>query len=235
MKRRERIHVRVRGGRRELRVDGTLASRYEPGQVATGSVWDAIAAPLLALPPHRRRAVLILGLGGGSVARLIRALAPDAQIVGVEFDPGVVRAARRHFGLDRLRIEVVIGDALSVLARERRRFDAVIEDVFVGVTQRLRKPEGFPDPGLPLAWKRVRSGGVLISNTIHEGAQIARVLSRLDAPAVVAVHVAGYHNRILAAGPSSLRAAELRGRLAASSIFATALPELSLRTVKSIQ
>ena len=231
MRRRGRIHVRVRGGHRELRVDGTLASRYEPGQVATGSVWDAIAAPLLALPAQRRRSVLILGLGGGSVARLIRALAPDAHIVGVEFDAGVVRAARRHFGLDRLGVEVVIGDALGVLARERRRFDAVIEDVFVGVTQRLRKPDGFPEPGLPLAWRRVRPGGVLISNTIHEGAQVARVLRRLDAPAVVAVHVADYHNRILAAGPLSLRAPHLRKCLAASQIFDTALPSLTLRTI----
>ena len=40
---------------RELRVEGTFASWYTPGSHVTRSVWDAIAAPVLALPPRRRR------------------------------------------------------------------------------------------------------------------------------------------------------------------------------------
>ena len=91
-----------RDGVRELHVDGTFASCYEPGRVTTGSVWDALAAGLAALPSRRRRSVLLLGLGGGSAARVVRALAPRAQIVGVEIDPSVVRLARHWFDLDEL-------------------------------------------------------------------------------------------------------------------------------------
>src|SRR5262245_41530744 len=78
--------VEVREGRRgrALRVDGTFASWYTPGSALTGSVWDALAAPLCWLPKLRRRSVLVLGLGAGSAARLVRALAPGARIVGVE-------------------------------------------------------------------------------------------------------------------------------------------------------
>ena len=54
------------------------------------------------MPPARRRRVLILGLGGGSVARVVRALAPRAKIVGVEMNGAVLRAARRHLDLDAL-------------------------------------------------------------------------------------------------------------------------------------
>src|SRR5690606_16904976 len=102
-------------------VDGTFASFWQPGRAATGSVWDALVAPLLLLPPARRRRVLILGLGGGSAARLVRAIAPSAQVVGVELDPAVIDAARRHFELDALGVEVVLDDARRVLERERRR------------------------------------------------------------------------------------------------------------------
>ncbi|MFP8874131.1 MAG: hypothetical protein VCB42_06300, partial [Myxococcota bacterium] len=62
-------------------MDETLASFQRPGEITTGSVWDAMAAPLLALPASRRGRVLLLGLGGGSVARIVRALAPEALIV----------------------------------------------------------------------------------------------------------------------------------------------------------
>ena len=77
------MRIEDAGGARTLVVDETFASFYRPGELATGCVWDAIAAPLLWLPPRRRRKILILGLGGGSVARLARAIAPEAEIVGV--------------------------------------------------------------------------------------------------------------------------------------------------------
>lgn len=231
---RERGRVHVREGRhgRELRVDGTLASYYRPGAATTGSVWDAIAAPILALEPGRRRSALVLGLGGGSAARMIRTLASRAHIVGVELDAEVVAAAREHFDLDALGLEIVQGDALSVLRRERRRFDVVIEDVFVGTNRHVRKPEGFPLPGLALAWRRVAPGGVLISNTIHEGPAVARALRGI-APdrTLVSVGVRDYYNHILALGPPALQARRLRARLATQPSFRDALPKLSFRTL----
>ena len=55
---------------------GRFASWWTPGSEVTGGVWDALAAPVLLLPPARRRSLLVLGLAGGSVARVLRALAP---------------------------------------------------------------------------------------------------------------------------------------------------------------
>lgn len=218
---------------RELRVDGQLASVQRHGRALTDPVWYAIAAPLLALAPDRRRSFLVLGLGAGSAARVLRALAPQAHIVGVELGAAVVDAAREHFDLDALGVEVVIGDARGFLERERRRFDLVIEDVFVGPTRSVRKPEGWPEPNLRLAARRVASGGVLAINTIHETAQVARTL-RSIAPqrARVAVGVKGYVNRVLALGPETLRAGELRRRLEAEPAFAPARRKLSLRTLR---
>jgi spermidine synthase len=126
---RPRVRVDESGGTRTLVVDETFASFYTPGEIATHCVWDAIAAPILWLAPARRRRILILGLGGGSIARLARAFAPDAEILGIELDRDVVRLARKHLDLDALEIEVEIADAyewLRTAPKSFGRFDAFI-------------------------------------------------------------------------------------------------------------
>lgn len=221
------VHESARG--LELRVDGTYASCYRRGSPLTGSVWDAIAAPLLALAPERRARILLLGLGAGSAARVARALAPRAHIVGVELDAEVLHAARSRFDLDALGLEVVQADARVFLERERRRFDAVLDDIFVGSGRGVRKPDWLPDPGLALAAQRLAPGGVLVSNALDEAAATTRTLRRLLG-AGVSITVEGYDNRIVAAGPAPLSAPSLRAALAESAVLAPTLPKLRLRS-----
>ena len=228
--RRARVSVRTRGGGLELRVDGTFASFLVPGRATTGSVWDALAVPLLLLPPRRRRRVLVLGLGGGSAARLVRALAPAAHVVGVELDAEVLRVARRRLGLDALGLEVVRADAREYLAAGRRRFDAILEDVFVGRGRGVRKPDWLPEPGLALAARRVAPGGILVSNALDEAPAVERVLGCLF-PARLRVEVAGYDNRIVVGGAAGLSGRELRRRARAEPLLAHARPRLSFRTL----
>ena len=229
--RRKRVRVVVRGGRRTLRIDGSFASTWQPGRATTGSVWDGIAAGLLALPPERRRCVLLLGLGGGSAARVVRALAPRARIVGVEIDPAVVRAARRWFELDALGVEVVTDDAAHFLARTRRRFDAVLEDVFVGEARRLRKPPGFPLPALDHVRRILRPGGIAVCNTLDESAAVRAALAARFRN-LACVGIAGYDNRIFVAGGGPLSAAGLRDAVAADPVLAPSLRALSFRRVR---
>ena len=226
------VAVRQRRRHVELRVDGTLASSHDARHGRSGLVWQALGLPLLALRPERRRRVLILGLGGGSVARVVRAIAPGAHMVGVERHPEVVAAARDHLGLDGLGLEIVVDDALAYLRREGRTFDAVIEDVFVGPTRTVHKPEWLPSPGLDLAAARLARGGVLVSNTIHETPAIARHL-RARHSTVVEVGVAGYWNRILAAGPRALAARGLRAAAEREPGLASALRSLRVRTLRA--
>lgn len=218
-----------RGRTRELRVDGTFASSYRPGEVATGSVWDALALPVLALPRARRRRVLILGLGGGSAARLVRALAPSAEIVGVEFDPAVIRAARRHLALDRIGVEVVCGDARAYLEGTRRRFDLIIDDVFVGRGHDVHKPEWLPRPGHELARRRLAPGGLLVANSIDEAFVVAAALRTLFCSGL-RITVADYDNRVFVAGNAALEARTLRNTVAAEPLLEATLPNLEFRT-----
>lgn len=214
---------------RTLRIDGTFASWYAPGRAVTGAVWDALAAPLLLLPPRRRRAVLILGLGGGSAARLARALAPRARIVGVERDAGVLRAARRWFDLDELGVEVVREDARAYLERTRRRFDAVIDDVFVGRGRAVRKPDWLPRPGLEACAGRLAPGGLLVSNALDEAPAVAREMRRLFR-STLRIEVRDYDNRVVVGSRRAVSAGALRAAARRSPVIAPVASRLSFRT-----
>jgi len=211
-------------------VDGTFASFHRAGSVSTGSVWDAIAAGLLALPPARRRRVLVLGLGAGSVARLVRALAPRAQIVGVEFDPEIIEVSRKYFGLDGLDLDVQIGDAYAYLKHSRRRFDAILEDVFVGSGDAVQKPEWLPQPGHLLAARCLAPGGVLVSNALDEASFVSWSLRSLF-PSVVQIEVEDYDNRVFVGGGDGPSGRNLRSRVAADPVLRGTLPLLSFRSL----
>lgn len=234
-----RVRLEDSGGARSLVVDETFASFYRPGELATRCVWDAIAAPMLWLPPKRRRRILILGLGGGSVARLARAIAPDAEIVGVELDAEVVRLARAHFELDALGLRVELADAREWLAAQvrptarggarARRFDAVLEDVFIGRGDAVHKPDWIPEPAHVHATQLLEPGGVFVSNTLDEHVRVAAGLQASFAQ-LVEIQVLDYDNRVLVAGGEGLTGAALRRAVAASPILRESLPILSFRT-----
>jgi precorrin-6B methylase 2 len=227
---RPRVELRrVRGGL-ELRIDGTQASVYRPGDGVTGVVWWALASPALLLPPTRPRRVLLLGLAAGSVARAVRALDPGAEIVGVDLDREVLRLARRHFGLDELRVEVVVGDALEFLRRDRRRFDLIVEDLFVGPSRSVRKPEGLLGEGYRLIRRRLRRGGFVVSNTIHETADVVRAM-RPFGGRIVSLDVRGHWNRVTVVGRDLPAPRALRRYLARRPETARFLRRVRLRSL----
>jgi precorrin-6B methylase 2 len=225
------VHTRLTRQGLELRVDGTLASLLKPGRVTSGPVWDAIAAPLLALPPDCRRSLLMVGFGAGSVARLARALAPSLHIVGVERDEEVLAVARREFGLDALEAELVVDDALSFLKREGRVFDVVVEDLFGGSRSPLHKPDK-KHPRQASDRLRVAPGGVFVTNTIHENRQLARILKRTPGT-LLRVAVKHHYNHILALGPAGLEASALRRTIRSHPILSPSLTAFSLRTLRA--
>ncbi len=120
--------VRV-GERVDLDVEGATYATWHPAHLMTGYSWDALSVGCLLRPAGLPSSVLILGLGGGTVARQLGAFAPGCRIVGVEIDAGVVDVARRHLHLvdD---VEVHVADAYEWLRSSTEQFDAVIDDLF---------------------------------------------------------------------------------------------------------
>jgi len=228
------LHVRRSGDRLVLQQGGHVASAFERGRASSGPIWDGLAAPLLLLPAQKRRRVLILGLAAGSVARVVRMLAPAAEIVGVEMDPRVVSAARRFFGLDRIGVATVVADARHYLERRSGRFDLVIEDMFLGSRRSLRKPDWLLDRGLRLAARHLQPHGLLVSNVIggfkaYESA-VARTLAR-----VYSMRVRGYENRLVLSGRRLPTPREVRAAYARDALIGPLARVLALRSVRRTQ
>lgn len=125
-----RVTVRERGPAREMifniapQTRMTLADPYGPGLAYSDSVHITRL-----FRPHARR-ILILGLGGGTLAKQFVRFYPDAIVDVVEVDPLVVDVARRWFFVepsDRLRIH--LSDARTFITRSNEQWDLVMVDV----------------------------------------------------------------------------------------------------------
>lgn len=77
---------------------------------------------------------LILGLGGGTVAKLVRKNWKDAKITGVDIDPIIVDLGRKYLDLDKFEVKVIIKDAAQYTKYniQHTNFDLVIVDLYQG-------------------------------------------------------------------------------------------------------
>ena len=76
--------------------------------------------------------VLILGLGGGSIAKLVAKTWPEAEITGVEIDEVMIELGEKHLGLKDANVKTVIEDAEAFVAQSREKYDLILVDTYVG-------------------------------------------------------------------------------------------------------
>jgi spermidine synthase len=159
-------------GRTALIVGGIVQSvAVESADRADGYWWDM-------LPDVRPRRALLLGLGGGTVARLLRDRFGDVSIVGVESDARVLELARATLLVD-VPMEFRLADAHEVIACEEPGYDYVCVDLFQGerVDRRI-----CGRPFLRQLQRIVSRGGTVCFNLFRDKrtaasiARIARVL-----------------------------------------------------------
>lgn len=70
---------------------------------------------------------LILGLGGGTVARLIKKYWPKAKITGVDIDPVMVKLGKKY--LDLSGVKIIVSDAYDFPQED---YDLVLVDLYNG-------------------------------------------------------------------------------------------------------
>jgi spermidine synthase len=110
--------------------------------------------------------LLMLGLGGGSIAKFCHRYLPAASMVAVEINPHVI-ALRDAFGVptDGPRFEVVEADAARFVAETNQRFDVLLVDCFDadGMPEALGAQRFYDD-----ACDALAPGGLFVAN-LHAG------------------------------------------------------------------
>lgn len=162
-----RYEIRSAGATRRLYTDGVFHSQYNPDQALTGGIWDLLMLPALFYQPGQIRRVLVLGVGGGAVIRLLTTYAAPETIVGVEMSEQHLKLARRFFGIRGRHIHLVQAEAVSWLRRYNGPpFDIIVDDLFT-------EHEGQPLRAVPLdqQWfglltDHLTQYGVIVANTV---------------------------------------------------------------------
>lgn len=126
-----RVTARAGGGS-ALEVGGVVQSIWlpeddTPASADRGGYWD------LMLPPECPQSALLLGVGGGTIARALAQRCPTVRIVGIEYDPEVLRVAQADFGLDVItQLTVIQADAFAWVAAAARHQAAESQQVASG-------------------------------------------------------------------------------------------------------
>jgi spermidine synthase len=141
----------------------------------------SMMAALLFQPQPRE--ALLLGLGGGSLAKFLLARLPPCRVRVIESEPAVVAAARAHFALpaDGQRLEVTVADAAVWLVSDCA--PATVDLLLVDVYDAQRQVEACTSAGFFAAAARALTrDGVCAVNLWSNAAEYPRYRDRfLDA------------------------------------------------------
>lgn len=131
----------------------------------------------LMFAPHPEE-VLMIGLGGGSLAKFIRKHRPQTRITAVEIDPRVIAAARAHFELppDDATLRVIEADGALYVRQHPGTADVILLDGFDAGNQVAE----LATQTFYAACRRVlRPGGVLVVNLWGRDTDFPEYFARL--------------------------------------------------------
>ncbi len=129
------IEVRERHGVRTLHLDSDTvqsAMRVDRPDALELSYTRAMMGFLLFVPPPR--SALLVGLGGGSLAKFIHRSMPETRLHVVEIKHEVVDVAHRYFALppECDRLSIAIGDGARLIGQRREADDLMLIDAYDG-------------------------------------------------------------------------------------------------------
>lgn len=141
--------------------------------------YSRVMMAFLLMQPHQPESILMVGLGGGSLAKYCHRYLPQARITVVEINPAVI-AARDTFQVppDDDRFSVVCGDGAAFVASAARgSYDVILVD---GFGQEGEQPEALCSLAFYKSCRAaLRPSGVLMVNLQDREPQCSRLIGRI--------------------------------------------------------
>jgi spermidine synthase len=139
----------------------------QSGGVVYG-IWKSTLNKIKTLA-YKPNNVLIIGLGGGSCARILRKLWPQTHITGVDFDETIVDLGKKYLGLSEANADIVVSDAYEYVksaCNEKKEYSLIIVDLYVG----QEFPVIFESDGfLENIKKALPQNGIVVFNRLYSG------------------------------------------------------------------
>ena len=157
--------VRRAGNSVRLYRNGVLHTQYNPNRPIGGNLWDLLLIPAFFYPPGSIRRVLVLGVGGGAVIRLLNRFVRPEEIIGVELNPTHIQIARRFFGIGRRQATLVHADAVKWVRDYRGPvFDLIVDDIFGEQSGEPERAVSADSDWFSRLHRRLSPRGILVMN-----------------------------------------------------------------------
>lgn len=96
-------------------------------------IWTKAVKHLQKDQQFQPESCMILGLGGGTAAKLVASAWPGITICGVELDPQMIRLGKKYLELGQIpNLKIIIGDAVGFIKKSRQNYDLTIVDTYLG-------------------------------------------------------------------------------------------------------
>ena len=176
----DEVYITERFGVRSLHIGSdTIQSSMRllrPNDLELAYTRSMMAFLLFAETP---RHVLMIGLGGGSLAKFIYHRMPETQLEVIEVNPRVLAIARSSFQVppDDGRFAVRLGDGADWVARPGPAVDAIVVDGYDGASQvaELATPRFYE-----ACRARLAAGGMLVVNLWGNDRRFDEFLRRIE-------------------------------------------------------
>jgi spermidine synthase len=189
----------------EFRVAGAIHACYHGKRFLTGLAWDLIAAAALLHPSGKPASILMLGVAGGTALRTLRLLLPEAELTGIDLDAELIALAQKEMRLADSGAEIIIADAYGWMKGNTRKFDVIIDDLYLAGDDDVFRAEQCDGDWLNLTKRSLAPGGILAINLVtgpgHRRKQSAtRKLICARFPSVRSLRTEESMNEVLVAG-----------------------------------
>ncbi len=145
-----------------------------------GAAHDLWKQMLSKSPLKNVGSILILGLGGGTIIRLLREKFKfEGKITAVELDAVIIKLAKEEFGVKQdARTKIICDDAIQFISSKKSKFDMILVDISID----FDLPPAIISP---LFWAdlvmRLNPSGMIIFNALSQNRSLTPIKKQIKA------------------------------------------------------